>query len=143
MPSRSLQRLEEIIFRKAATVVQRDLSDPRLGIVTITRVKLSRDFESCRIWWSCLEEGGARTATNAALEAARPFLQREIAGALRLRKAPLITLQFDDAIEGIDRMARLIRAARDEDEARQSARGEAGTEQPEPGEPTQEPPAAD
>lgn len=124
MASRSLKRLEEIIFRKVATVVQRDLADPRLGFVTITHVKLARDFESCRVWWSCLEEGGARTATAAALEAARPFIQREVAGTLRLRKAPVLFLEFDEAIEGIDRMTRLIRDARAEDAEREAARGE-------------------
>ncbi len=124
MASRSLKRLEEIIFRKVATVVQRDLADPRLGFVTITHVKLARDFESCRVWWSCLEEGGARTATAAALDAARPFIQREVAGALRLRKVPILFLEFDEAIEGIDRMTRLIRDARAEDDQREAARGE-------------------
>ncbi|MSR73892.1 MAG: 30S ribosome-binding factor RbfA [Planctomycetes bacterium] len=118
MASRGLQRLQDAILRKAATVIQRDLADPRIGMVTVTRAKLSTDFETCILFWSCLEEGGARRRTAAAMTAATPYVQRAIAESMRLRRAPIITFAFDDSIEGVDRMTRLIRDARAEDDAR-------------------------
>ncbi len=121
MASRGLKRLQDAILRKAATVIQRDLADPRIGMVTVTKVKLSSDFEGCRIYWSCLEEGGARRATAAAMEAARPYVQRAIAESMRLRRAPIIQFEFDESIEGVDRMTRLLRDVRAEDDARHAA----------------------
>lgn len=126
MASRGLQRLQDAILRRAAVIIQRDLADPRIGLVTVTRVKLAADFESCRIFWSCLEEGGARRATAEALESARPYVQRAIAETLRLRKAPIIQFEFDPAIEGVDRVTRLLRDVCAEDAAKHGPQADQG-----------------
>ena len=54
MNDRRLRRLEEQIKERIALVVLRDLQDPRLGFLTITRVELDRELEHCNVYWSVL-----------------------------------------------------------------------------------------
>jgi ribosome-binding factor A len=126
-----IERLQEVIRKKVATVILRDLHDPRIRLVTVTKVRLARDLGQCRVYWSTIEEGGARTAIAHGLEDARPFIQREVAATLNTRKVPVIEFVFDPSIEGVERLSRILREARAEDERRAAER----THRPEAGGP--------
>jgi ribosome-binding factor A len=115
-----IKRLEQQILAKVDSVVRRDLSDPRLGIVTITRVALSKDLETCDVYWSSLDEGPKLTRTEKALESARGFVQREVAAVMELRVAPRISFHFDKGFAAATRVQDLIGKARAEDEARRA-----------------------
>jgi ribosome-binding factor A len=115
-----IKRLEQQIHAKVDSVVRRDLSDPRLGAVTITRVALSKDLETCDVYWSTLDEGPKRTKTEKALESARGFVQREVAAVMALRSAPRLAFHFDKGFAAAARVQDLIGKARAEDEARRA-----------------------
>ena len=124
MASIKIQRVQEQIRQKAATILFRDVSDPRLRLVTITRVEVSRDLAVATVYWSSLEDGAQRRTIERGLEDARGWVQREIARMLTTRTTPTIEWRFDKAIEGMARMSRLIREARQEDDQRARERGE-------------------
>jgi ribosome-binding factor A len=109
-----IRRLESLIQKRVATVLLRDLHDPRVSLVTVTAVRLSRDLSSCRIRWSTLEEGGRRRAVSRALDDAAGYVQREVAAILDTRTVPRIVFEFDPSIEGADRVHRLLRGLREE-----------------------------
>jgi len=115
-----IKRLEQQVHAKVDSVLRRDISDPRLGLVTITRVVLSRDLETCRVYWSTLEEGPPRTRTEKALESARGYVQREVAATLALRSAPKLSFFFDEGFGKATHVQDLIGKARAEDEARKA-----------------------
>ncbi len=117
-----IERIQEAIRKKVATILLRDLADPRLGFITITKVRLAGDFSKVDIHWSCLEEGGAKSRTEHALAAARGYIQREIAAFVRTRKAPHVEWVFDQSVAGSSRVDALIRQAREEDDARKALR---------------------
>ena len=119
-----IKRLEQQIQEKVATVLLRDLSDPRMGLVTITRVALSKDLETCDVYWSTLDEGKKRDLTERALDSARGFVQRAVAGTLALRSAPRLRFVFDKAFAAATRVQELIGKARAEDEARRAGKAE-------------------
>jgi ribosome-binding factor A len=124
MASLGIERLQELIRAKVATMMIRDVSDPRLGMVTITKVRLSRDLETCVVSWSTLDEGPKRKRTEAALESARGYVRREVAAILNTRKAPRIDFAFDPSVEGAARVSDLIdRAAREDAERRRAREG--------------------
>jgi len=125
-----IERLERQIVAKVDEVLRREISDPRLGLVTITRARLSRDLERCEVMWSTLDEGPKRNLTEKALDSARGYVQREVAKTLALRHAPHLEFRFDRAFEADARLQSLIGKARAEDEARHKAPPEAGGEQP-------------
>ena len=122
--SRSLERLQKLIQRKVATVLIRDIKDPRIGLVTVTRVELSRDHAQCKVYWSTLEEGAGRRRTERGLEDARGFIQREVAGALHTRTTPHLEFAFDPRVEGMERISSLLREALEQDRQTAEARGD-------------------
>jgi len=118
MPSRTNLKLSEIIRQRAAHVILHELADPRVGIVTITRVKLAPDLSVCTIFWSVIGGTSDRSRTSHALEHARGFVQRRVAEGLRTRVAPQISFEFDESVEGAIRMGGLLKQLRKErDEA--------------------------
>jgi ribosome-binding factor A len=125
MPSsKRIEKLSRVILRRAAEVVAHELKDPRLGLVTITRVKLTEDLRHAQIFWSVMGDEADRSRSAHALEHARGHVQSEIAHVLHTRVTPVIAFVFDESIEGAVRMGRLLDDLRREREAREAERGE-------------------
>ncbi len=104
-----IERLQQVIKFKVSQVLLKDISDPRLGLVTITRVKLAKDLSHCVVYYSVLGEAGERSRSAHALANARGFIQHEVAGALATRTTPRLDFEFDPSIEGSVRIAEMLR----------------------------------
>lgn len=121
MNERRLARLQEQIKHRLAEVLQRDLADPKLGLVTITRVELDPEFTQCKAYWSVLApnpaaEERARSDSAAALARARGFCQRELGHGLHTRTVPHLEFVFDEGIAGAIRLNRLLHELRQQAE---------------------------
>jgi ribosome-binding factor A len=114
---RTIAKLESRILERAASCLQFEVSDPRASFITVTRVKLSSDLQSGRIYYSVLGTEGDKSKAAHMLESAAGFLQRQIARVLQLRRMPRLNWVFDDSLERADDMAKLIREARERDRA--------------------------
>lgn len=79
-------------------LIRTRLKDPRLGFVTVTDVKMTRDLRSARVYVSVMGEGSGDETLEVLLRAA-PFLRRELGSRLQLRHVPELTFQYDDSIE--------------------------------------------
>ncbi len=109
MPSsKRLERLSKLILRRAGEVVTQELKDPRLGLVTITRVKLSEDMKAAEIFWSVFGDETEQGKSAHALEHARGYIQSEIAAVMCTRMTPILSFHYDESIEGAIRVSRLI-----------------------------------
>lgn len=104
-----IERLQQVIKLKVSQLIMRDLQDPRMGIVTITYVKLARDLSTCIVGYSVLGGPSEKSKCAHALEDARGWIQREVASILRTRRAPQLTFRFDESIEGSVRVAEILR----------------------------------
>lgn len=128
---RSIDRVTSWIHRKVATMLLRDLKDPRVGFLTITRVKVTKDLETATLYYSVLGDEAERSKARHMLDHARSFIQREVAKGLDTRVAPQLRFEFDESIEGAAEMSRKLdelsadRAARDERAAREKPKTEA------------------
>lgn len=107
-------RLAEQIRARVANVVLFELQDPRIHLVTITRVRLKKDLSTCTVFYSVLGTEGQRSRTAHALRDAAGFVQREVAKVIRTRVTPRIVFQYDDAIDGGFRMSALLKKLEDE-----------------------------
>lgn len=114
MPSRTNLKLAEVIRQRAAHVILHELKDPRMGFVTITHVKLAPDLTSAKVYWSVLGGDSERSKTIHALEHARGFVQRRVAEGLRLRNAPELLFDYDEAVEGAIKMGGILKQLRTE-----------------------------
>jgi len=118
-----IKRLEKQALQTASKVVLFELHDPRLQLVTLTRVKLANDLSYATIFWSSLDKAGSRSKVEHALTSAAGPVQRAIATAFSARRSPRVTFKFDKSIEGAIRVSGLIdelnaeRAERMADEA--------------------------
>jgi len=101
---RRVARLQQFILEVAAVAVQRELRDPRLGFVTVTRVKLSPDLAEANIYWSALGTEAQRRTSARALADATPVIQSIVAKALQTRTTPTLTFRPDDTLVEAERL---------------------------------------
>ena len=86
----------------------RDLKDPRIGLVTVTGVRVTSDLHEAKVFVSVLGNEKARQATLAGLTSAHGVLQARINRELNLRRTPTLAFEYDDAVERGVRMTKLI-----------------------------------
>lgn len=113
---RTIARMEARIKERAAYCLQFELNDPRAGLVTITRVELSQDLSSGKIFYSTLGDEKDRNKCRAMLASAAGYVQRQVARVLQTRTVPHLTFVFDESLERSARMDRLITDALKKDE---------------------------
>jgi ribosome-binding factor A len=112
--ARRIERLQELILRTAAGFIQREIRDPRVGIVSITRVKLSPDLSHAQLYWSTLGTESSQRTCGRGLKDALPAIQRAVAGAMQTRVTPKLELRFDKSIEQSQRLEEIFRHLREE-----------------------------
>jgi ribosome-binding factor A len=105
-------RVGDQIRGELGQLFTREVHDPGIGFVTITRVQVTPDLQQARVYYTVLapsgEEDQRRRASARALVRATPFLRRQIGARLRLRRVPELTFIFDESIAGQDRIEQLL-----------------------------------
>ncbi|MFN0007422.1 MAG: 30S ribosome-binding factor RbfA [Planctomycetota bacterium] len=112
---RTIAKLESRIQERAALCLQFEVNDPRASFITVTRVKLSPDLSSGRIYYSVLGSEGDKSNAAHMLDSASGFLQRQIGRVLQMRRMPHLKWTYDDSMERADEIDKLIREARARD----------------------------
>jgi ribosome-binding factor A len=107
--SQRTDRLDSQIRAELMDLIQREMKDPRIGFVTVTRVETARDLGSARVWVSVLGTPDEQAAAVKALESAAPWLRRQLGERLKIRHVPQLNVRHDDSIEAGDRVLRLLR----------------------------------
>ncbi len=124
--SQRTQRIADQIQRDLAGLIRLGLKDPRLGMVTVSSVKVSPDMGYADVYvtvlGSTLDERPDESI--AVLNNAAGFLRSELGRGLKLRMIPRLRFHFDEVTARGNRMAALISTAVAEDQARASARGD-------------------
>ncbi|MGQ0612435.1 MAG: 30S ribosome-binding factor RbfA [Planctomycetaceae bacterium] len=105
---RRLRRLEKQILHTLAPLISHGLLDPRLRLVTVTRVRLSADLGIARVNWSCIGSEADRSKAAHALEHARGRLQGAVAGDLGTRTTPRLLFHFDETGEKALRVQEIL-----------------------------------
>jgi ribosome-binding factor A len=101
-------RLGEQIRAEASEILTRQVHDPGVGFVTITRVRLSADLQVARIYYTALGDRTALGATGRALVRVTPFLRRQLAQRLGLRRVPELSFVFDQSVAHQARVEELL-----------------------------------
>ena len=85
-----------------------ELKDPRIGFLTVTAVETSADLRHATVYVSVLGNERKRRATLEGLASSHAVLQARVARELRLKRTPLLTFQYDPAVERGVRLSKLI-----------------------------------
>lgn len=141
---RRLKRLEVSILETVAPLIAHGLADPRLEMVTVTRVHLAPDLSIAHVNWSTLGGAGAQSKAKHALEHARGKLQAAVAKTLQTRVTPRLEFHFDESLERAQRVSETLeklareRAAREGTPPTEAPPAEEPGEAEDPGEPEDE-----
>lgn len=97
-------RVADQIQRDLSVLIQREIKDPRLGMVTISYVKVSKDLGYADVYLTVLpmgdqDEAEATVSSLKVLNAAAGFLRTELARGIRLRIMPELRFHFDESVE--------------------------------------------
>jgi ribosome-binding factor A len=101
-------RVADQIRGELALLLAREVHDPGIGFVTLTRVQVTPDLQLARVFYTTLGDEKARSNSARALGRATPFLRRQIGSRLRLRRTPEISFIYDDSIAGQDRIEQIL-----------------------------------
>jgi ribosome-binding factor A len=105
-------RVADQIRSELALLLTREVHDPGIGFVTITRVQMTPDLQQARVFYTALGDDKARKNTERAIERAGTFLRRQIGSRLRLKRVPELTFLYDESIAGQDRIEQLLNEIR-------------------------------
>jgi ribosome-binding factor A len=101
-------RVGDQLRQELAELIAREVHDPGIGFLTITRVKVTPDLQQARVYYTTIGDDKQRKDTQRALGRATPFLRRQIGRRLRLKHVPELDFFYDESIERQDRIERII-----------------------------------
>ena len=99
-------RIADQIQRSLAELIRTEVRDPRVGLVTLTGVELSRDQSHAKVFYTVM--GPDAEAAGEGLARAAGFLRSALAHELTIRKVPELHFEFDESVERGVRLSRLI-----------------------------------
>jgi ribosome-binding factor A len=101
------QKLGDLIQRELSELLQRELRDPRVGMITITGVDVSPDFSHAKVLYTTLDPAHIDDASKG-LKRAAGFLRSQLARRIKLYTTPELRFEYDESVERGDRLSRLI-----------------------------------
>jgi ribosome-binding factor A len=108
----------EAIRDELSQLIARDVHDPGIGFLTLTRVSVTPDLQIARVYYTSLGDEQAQRETAKALKRATPFLRRQIGSRIRLRRVPELTFFYDESIARTDRIEQILQDLKTEAAAR-------------------------
>ncbi|QBQ55014.1 30S ribosome-binding factor RbfA [Nitrosococcus wardiae] len=102
------RRIGELLQRELAQLIQKELKDPRVKLVTVSHVGVSPDLRQAKVYVTFL--GGEKNIQQqlAVLNKAAGFLQHGLSQRVELRVIPRLRFVYDDSIERGRHLSALI-----------------------------------
>lgn len=118
MSEKRIERINELIRDELSDIIRKEVKDPRLGWVTVTRARISGDLRHVKVYISVLGNDAARVASMEVLQGATGFLRRHLGGRIQLRHTPELTFRYDPSIEEGIRLDQLLNRVTEEESPR-------------------------
>jgi len=100
-------RIADTIQRELAQIIQQEIKDPRLGIVTLSLVKVSKDLAYAKIYVNVLPDESAVESVKT-LNKAAGFMRGLLAKRMTTRIIPALTFVYDDTTLQASKLSKLI-----------------------------------
>lgn len=107
------RRVAEQIRQELASILMREMKDPRVVGVTFTAVEVTSDLEHAKVWFTTFS--GDHAAALQGLSKAAGFLRTELAHRMKMRTVPKLTFRYDESVERGAHLSKLIDDAVAED----------------------------
>lgn len=111
------QRVADQMQRELALLIQREVRDPRIGMITVTSVDASRDLAHAKVYITLMGEADdEEIASNlSALKDAAGFLRVQLGRVMKLRSIPQLHFHYDESVRRGVHLSSLIERAVAED----------------------------
>jgi ribosome-binding factor A len=109
MGSRRTAKVAEAVREQVATTILFGLKDPRVKNVTVTRVEVSPDLRSAKVYVSVMGDEKMQRLTLHGLQSARGFLQAKLAERVQIRYTPILHFELDHGVKKSIEASRLLR----------------------------------
>ncbi len=106
--SQRTDRVDDLLRSELASIIQREMHDPRVALTTVSRVTVSRDLSHAEVLISVLGEDDRRQESLAALVGAKGYLRRLLSQRLRLRTVPELEIKLDRGAEHSQRINEIL-----------------------------------
>jgi len=107
MATPRMRRINEVLREVVGAAIS-ELSDPRIGFVTVTSVETSPDLRTAKVHVSVLGSEEEREQTLAGLRSSHGVLQSKIAAETRMKRTPTLTFVYDETVEQGMRISKLL-----------------------------------
>lgn len=118
-----IERLNESIKEILSELLLTHIKDPRVGLVTVTAVRVSGDLSVAKVHYSVMGDEEGRRETEKGLRSARAFMRKTIANELQMRSAPELRFVYDDSL---DRSLAIEKALREAESSGGKTGGDGG-----------------
>ncbi|MGE5371310.1 MAG: 30S ribosome-binding factor RbfA [Solirubrobacterales bacterium] len=108
MQKRRTERLAEEIRREISGILTESIKDPRLSLVSVSRVDVTNDLGHARVYISVLGDETKQKEAEESLNKAKGFIRSEVSNRIRLRHAPEISFRIDHSIEHGIRISNML-----------------------------------
>jgi ribosome-binding factor A len=108
LPFRRADRVGDLILRELSRLLLREIKDPRLAPVVITKVELTSDLRRARVLFTG-KPGADHAAELTGLQSATGFLRGQLGRSLRLRYTPELAFEVDDSVDRSLHIAALLK----------------------------------
>jgi ribosome-binding factor A len=116
--SHRIERIAEQFREEVSQILATEVADPDVGLVTVTRVKVTPDLSLARVYWTLLGDAAERKRTTKALQRAAPFVRHVLATRITLRRVPEVAFQYDEGLAAHQRVEELLHEIHEADAVR-------------------------
>jgi ribosome-binding factor A len=102
------KRVADRLQREISQLIQQEMNDPRLVLVTVTLVNIDRELEYANVFVSTVGDAARRKEVMQVLNNAKGFIRREVAHRVQLRRAPALIFHWDSSPEKAEHVAQLL-----------------------------------
>lgn len=107
------ERVSELIREEISRMLVKELKDPRIGFVTVTYVKLSRDLRKAMVFFTVHGSDSDKEKSMEGLTSAKNFIRRELGKKLYLKHIPEIEFLYDTSFDYGEKIDLLLKEIRE------------------------------
>jgi ribosome-binding factor A len=119
--SHRIERIAEQVREEVSQILSTEVADPGVGLVTVTRVKVTADLSLARIYWTTMGDAKQRKETTKALARAAGFVRHLLSERLTLRRSPELQFLYDHSVAAQDRVEQILHELKQEEDARKKS----------------------
>jgi ribosome-binding factor A len=106
--TRRINRLGDLIKEEISSLLIRDIKDPRIGMLTVTGVEVSRDIRTAKVFYTVGGDQKARREAQRGLESAAGFIKTAVAHNLTIKRVPELIFIYDTSLDYAQKIDRIL-----------------------------------